>query len=192
MKEQVPSRSSSGGTEMRTYRPKPRGVCPRCSKPTWGKNPSCVACRSISTIEARFLSKVNKRGPSILATPCWTWTGTKTHEGYGQLWFKRKAERATRIALMLYSEPLPEGKVACHRCDNPTCVNPEHLFAGTLKANSQDCIRKGRFSRKLTPSDVLVIRSRKNEPVETIAKLYRVHPQTIGALLRGKTWKAIQ
>lgn len=93
----------------------------------------------------RFWAKVDKRGPD----ECWPWLGG-TSDGYGVIGVGRRAEgvkRATHIAWTLeHGVPLPDGMDALHKCDNPPCVNPKHLFPGTQADNVKDMLAKGRHS----------------------------------------------
>lgn len=113
---------------------------------------------------ARFLSYIDRSGV------CWVWTGTTTRKGYGQFSLGRRDEgsdMAHRLAWEQDHGPIPEGMQVCHRCDNPPCVNPEHLFLGSAAENQYDKRRKGRAARgernggggKLTADDVRTIRA---------------------------------
>lgn len=87
-----------------------------------------------------FWSKVQIKG----ANECWLWIAGKFRGGYGGFSVDRHTKKAHRIALMLSGVDVPDSSLVCHRCDNPSCVNPDHLFVGTSKDNTQDMIRKGR------------------------------------------------
>jgi hypothetical protein len=111
---------------------------------------------------AQFWAKVRKtRG-------CWLWIGTTTADGYGRCGFGRGRRMAHRFSWELRNGPIKDGLLVLHRCDNPPCVRPSHLFLGTDADNSDDMIRKGRQRHpsgeqhgmaKLTAAQVAKIRS---------------------------------
>ncbi len=83
------------------------------------------------------------------STDCWLWTGGTDKDGYGQCHAARVAKdnnvtRAHQLSWVMMNGPIPAGMLVCHTCDNPTCVNPAHLFLGTNKDNVHDMINKGR------------------------------------------------
>lgn len=87
----------------------------------------------------RFNSRINK------TETCWLWTGTVRGKGYGWFQIDGKRKAAHRFSYETFKEPIEPGKVIMHTCDNPLCVNPEHLVQGTQKENIRDAITKGRW-----------------------------------------------
>lgn len=79
---------------------------------------------------------------------CWTWTGPHTPRGYGMVGSGNQKEYAHRLSYQLFVGEIPEGFEVCHHCDDPSCVNPGHLFVGTRADNMQDAKRKGRVRNK--------------------------------------------
>ena len=76
---------------------------------------------------------------------CWLWTGSVNANQYAIIAYKGKCRLASHVSLILAGRPLPHKMFALHHCDNPPCVNPDHLFPGTHLDNSRDCIAKGRY-----------------------------------------------
>lgn len=92
-------------------------------------------CRPLAD---RFWSRVEK-GPA-----CWEWVGGRNADGYGEVRADGRMQKAHRVSWALAHGPIPPGMHVCHTCDNPPCVNPEHLFLGTNRANMRDRQAKGR------------------------------------------------
>lgn len=133
---------------------------------------------------------------------CIIFSGCKDKLGYGKMKRDRKVVYAHRYAYQQEHGEIPHGLLVCHRCDNPSCVNPKHLFLGTNLENTRDRVAKGRSkggaaggemnaNAKLTKDQVDEIRasiiSGKNN--SEIARLYNVHHATISCIRLGKTWK---
>lgn len=78
------------------------------------------------------------------ATDCWIWQGGRNNVGYGMMRGEEKMQTAHRISYEEHKGDIPKGMCVLHNCDNPLCVNPDHLRLGTHKENTQDMIRRGR------------------------------------------------
>ena len=96
---------------------------------------------------------------------CWVWTGGRNRQGYGRVMIDGRSWLAHRLAWIVYRGPIPDGLCVCHSCDNPPCVNPDHLWLGTRADNNRDAIAKGRLKlkmgseRKLTADQVRAARA---------------------------------
>jgi hypothetical protein len=127
---------------------------------------------------------------------CWNWTGAKTME-YGtfeRLYGRRRfIFMAHRLAWMFYHrKPIPDGMHILHKCDNPSCCNPRHLFLGSQADNMRDRDSKGRNGRaKLSKGDVYKIRRLLSLGTlqRKIAKRFNVDRGTISAIKQKRNWK---
>lgn len=142
----------------------------------------------------RFWSKVDKRGPD----ECWPWIGGKFWDGYGWFSVSGAKKKAHRVAFFLEHGHWPE-PCCCHRCDNPACVNPAHLFEGTHAENMRDREQKGRgVSGKgsqnpralLDEKSVAAIKTLLSARVSqaSIARQFGVTAGTIAHIRHGRSW----
>lgn len=145
---------------------------------------------------AKFWSRVEK-GPS-----CWAWVGTKTMLGYGQISISlkpRKSIYAHRLSWEIANgRKVPDGLFVRHACDNPNCVNPEHLSVGTQKENMHDCFAKKRHAHgertvtaKLAREEVEQIRAIQGLPQTQIAAMFGITQQHVSAIRRRIWWKHV-
>lgn len=158
-------------------------------------------------IEERLWRKVDKNGPLWNGTPCWLWTGACDTKGYGHLGTGGaggKTIKACRVAYELTVGIIPEGLGILHHCDNPACVNPEHLFTGTQTVNLQDMTDKGRRRyrahpgsdngmAKLSESQVRDIRERVSagELRSALAKEFEMDWTSIANIASRRSWKSL-
>lgn len=160
------------------------------------------------TFKDRMTAKVDRSGGP---DACWTWTGARHRGGYGVLHTGGKCGRtvyAHRVSWMLHTGTDPANMAVCHRCDNPPCCNPRHLFLGTIADNVRDMIDKGRArtaarpphlrgeahgSAKITEANVIEIRQRSamGEPSPTIAASFGIDPSTVRQIIRRVIWRHV-
>jgi hypothetical protein len=143
------------------------------------------------TVERRFFDKVKK------TDNCWIWTASVNKQGYGALSIGKKQIRAHRVSYMLFKGQIPDGMHVCHSCDNPSCVNPDHLWIGTPKDNAKDCLMKNRFPigqragrAKLTEHEVIMIR-RATIVGKAIAKKYNISLEQVYNIRQRRSWKHV-
>lgn len=160
-----------------------------------------VGTRARGAAEDRFWRYVEK------SAGCWPWTGSKTPKGYGKLGEGGKGGRgllAHRFSYEVHKGQIPHGLVVMHSCDNPSCVNPDHLTTGTQSENILDSFRKGRkiccpphysgqahYAAKLTDDLVKWIRS-SGLSIRMMAAQLGLPESTIGRAKRGQTWRHVK
>lgn len=163
-------------------------------------------------LSERFWSKVDIRG----SDDCWEWkSGKRKGKGYGAFLFNGKNELAHRIAWILAFDGVPEGIYVLHRCDNPGCVNPKHLFLGTHQDNMEDMVAKNRQASgdrqglsadptkaargerhgraTITEDQAKAIKSYgwQGCRASNISIFMDIDQQVVSKILRGRTWKHI-
>ena len=142
------------------------------------------------TLEERFWSFVKK------TKGCWNWTGNKW-KGYGMIsaWNpKPRLLKAHRLSYELHKGQVPKGLCVLHSCDNPSCVNPKHLFLGTQLDNLQDMREKGRGYAKLSIEQVKKVRSLYipyKFSQQKVADLLGLNRGTVRDIVLNKTWKKV-
>lgn len=132
---------------------------------------------------------------------CLLWTGSSDYKGYGSLRIKGKLVKAHRFAWARKNGPIPNGKLVLHRCDNPSCVNADHLFIGTHTDNVRDMDNKGRrvngqlkgelcHAAKLSEDDIVAIRNDTRRQVD-VAKNYGISQTTVSKIQLKQTWRHV-
>lgn len=142
----------------------------------------------------RFMDKVEL----IPFHPCWEWTGHLDRDGYGIFWKEGKNRRASQVSYELFVGPFPFRMLACHSCDNPSCVNPKHIWPGTHGDNHKDRNRKGRQAKGATAGQTKLTDQKAKEICEKykwmangasqLAAEYGVTANAIVSIIKGRTW----
>ena len=153
----------------------------------------------MTTAPARFWKYVDRRGTD----ECWPWKGSRmVRGGYGQLNDRGRLLKAHRLSYEIHRGSIPDGNVIRHKCNNPPCVNPNHLVPGTHADNHRDMRESGRafvpesprgeahHSAKLDAEKVRAIRSSKAASSH-LAKKFGVSRQSIYRIRKGISWKKI-
>lgn len=144
-------------------------------------------------VKERFWSKVAVGRKQ----DCWEWLAAKNYKGYGRFRLDGRRVGAHRVAYEFAGGSVPEGLCVCHICDNRSCVNPGHLFIGTVADNNADMAAKGRAPcgeehgrAKLTEAQVKEIRTRckSGESQNAVAKDFAVSQSAVWLIFHGKNW----
>lgn len=165
---------------------------PRMARTRSFTNPRCPKTGRMLPVSSheQFWSRVVK------SEGCWIWTGG-TSRGYGNLKFKGQRMAASRASWMIHFGCIPDSLQVLHHCDNPTCVNPRHLFLGTTADNMADKKSKQRQSRgsthgkaKLTEEQVVQIRLRhaEGDGLTVLGRAFGVRKDVIFKIVRRQTW----
>lgn len=159
----------------------------------------CVRKHRYPPVEQRFWASVNKNGPIVRPAlgHCWVWTGGKVSKTkpYGKMthWEngKNRHQTAHRFSYELRSGPIPDKMCVLHRCDNPPCVNPDHLFLGTAKDNTRDKLLKERSTSPFSAVQVREMRrmyKRGNISMAAIGRLNGINERTAAGIISGRRW----
>ena len=153
--------------------------------------------------ESKILQKIRCRFEALYTeepnTGCFLWTGALRGKGYGCFKIGNKNQIASRVSYELYNGTIPVGTIVCHSCNQPCCVNPKHLYAGTYSDNMIQAVEQGRQfvasgtkngQAKLTNDQVLAIRADPRYQRE-IAKDYGVSQLHVSRIKRKLVWKDI-
>lgn len=165
----------------------------------WRNKPDSPAYEK--ELQERLKNNVKK----ITKNGCWLWGRACDTNGYGRMSMYGELAAAHRVSYLVFIGNIPRGMYVCHKCDVRNCINPDHLFIGTAKENTLDCLNKGRsgavsngerhFNSKLTEKSVIEILelcSLKKLNQHEIAALYNVNHATISAIHTGAKWKYLQ
>lgn len=128
---------------------------PRDSMAQWKKRVFCsCSCANVlkkqRTLEEAFYESILPGKPN----ECWEWLGTRDDRGYGKIIIKGVRHKGHRLSWVVHNGSIPDGLNVLHKCDNPPCVNPHHLFLGTQRDNIMDMVSKGRAN----PASLLNLR----------------------------------
>lgn len=146
--------------------------------------------------------RVNRIGWTVTDSGCWEWNGRRDDKGYGQLDYAGTSLGAHRASYIVFKGAIDDGLFVCHSCDNPPCMNPEHLWLGTNKENLRDMASKNRggiakgerngFS-KLDEESVRVIRRLRSEgkSLREIGSLFNVTEACVSQVARRVSWRHV-
>lgn len=177
------------------------GVLPEGQLENVCKNRRCMNPEHmilLSSREERFWRFVDKRGDD----ECWNWIAHKDVRGYG-IFNHPSTTKAHRVSWIYANGEIPNGLLVCHKCDNPSCVNPNHMFLGTYKDNNVDKVQKGRqkgargarnYGAILNEKQVKAIRFLYDSGRFTtyeLSDVFQVSRNAISKIVNKKTWKFI-
>lgn len=163
-----------------------------CSRECFGADKSAKAKANRQPMDVMFRQHFDANSDG-----CWEWQAAKDKDGYGIFSYARKSYRANKVALILDGRPVPDGMYACHRCNNPACVRPDHLYPGTPTQNMEDARQSGtlrmgedvHFS-KLTERQVKAIREASGTH-EEIAEEFGVSRPCVSLVRARRTWRHV-
>ena len=169
-----------------------RGWCLKHYK-RWWRNGSIYSVRRYST-DFTLEDRLHNTGWDETDAGCWEWRGGRQPFGHGYVNYGGAGVLAHRLAYETWVGPIPDGHVVRHKCDNPPCINPDHLETGTLADNARDMVERDRFFSKLTREDVLEIRQGLSMPGISqyhLADVYGVSASTISRINTNDHWRHV-
>jgi hypothetical protein len=140
-----------------------------------------------------FWEKVNKENTTRVYNghSCWEWTAYTNHCGHGTFSINSKKEFAHRVSWALKNGYMPYNSCVCHACDNPKCVNPEHLWIGDRLENNKDRQYKKRIIMRHIAINILDLYYIKNTSIDLISKKLNLSRQNIKYVIKGKYWEDV-
>lgn len=188
-------------------------ICPACNQ-TFTRKWRHICCsyscaqsiRRNANRTERFLSKVDKNGPIMRdgLSACWNWVGMcNPVSKYGFCKFNNKLVGAHRVSYEIFKGPIDDGKWVLHHCDNKRCVNPDHLYVGTVVENVKDAVARGKLNPPigarawnaiLNDETVKLIRyicASMRESHKAVANMAGVTRESVTRIMLRKSWKHI-
>lgn len=183
-----------------------RKSCLLCGLPCYHNAKYCKPCvgkgKRVPTLD-RLKAKT-----FITESECWEFTGFRLPNGYGRISNGGSGpELSHRVSWIIHFGDIPEGLIVCHKCDNPPCWNPDHLFLGSHGDNYHDMVDKGRLrtattqpkkqgmkhhNAKLTQDQVFELIRRKSEPRKVLAAEFGLSDRYVSNVICGVSWKHLQ
>jgi hypothetical protein len=180
---------------------------------SWNKSTGLIGVYSGASINGSagmtnvYIARLKEKIEIDPRTACWNWTASLRPTGYGQMRYLGTTELAHRVSWMLFRGPIPKADGVygtmnvLHHCDNPKCVNPDHLFIGDQADNAKDAVAKDRWGKRgckgeqhgrarLTEAKVLQIRSSRLSTL-SLARRYRISKSAIQHVLKRRSWTHI-
>ncbi len=190
-----------------------RKVTNRCHQYFWNCICDCgneKAIRRDALVEKRVIScgciqintyeymKTYLQALPVTMEGCKLWNKWIEKNGYGRINVERKKWSTHRLSYHLFKGPIPSDMFVCHKCDNPKCVNPDHLWLGTSEDNMKDMVKKDRqmqhenhYRAKLSKMDVIEIRKQHANLMNELATRYQISRGNLVSIISKKSWKGI-